>query len=55
MTKAQRKLAAIDLTRERVDDIVHVGPVKLMTNGSALVTIQIVVDRGSLDARGGVR
>lgn len=52
MTKAQRKLAAMDLTRERHDDITRMGPVALTSNGCALVTIQIIIDRESLDARG---
>lgn len=51
MTKAQRKLAAMDLARQRHDDIARMGPVALTSNGCALVTIQILIDRESLDAR----
>lgn len=51
MTKAQRKLVAVDLTRERHDNITRMGPVALASNGCALVTIQILIDRESLDAR----
>ena len=50
-----RTVKRLGLNPERVDNIVHMGPVKLMQNGTALVTVQIVVDRGSLDARGEVR
>lgn len=55
MTKAQRKLAAIDLTRERHDNIARIGPVALTSNGCALVMIQILIDRRSLDAQGEAR
>jgi hypothetical protein len=51
MNKAGRKLAAIDLTRERHDNITNMGAVKLTSNGCALVTIQILIDRESIDER----